>query len=70
MTRHSPAQQLKEARQIAADHGLFVKDKALRPGITHWYVYRKLPDGHLTFLGKRGSPEGLRAYVARLTNFH
>ena len=69
MTRHTPLQQLIEARQIAKDHGLLVKDKVLCPGRTHYYVYRKLPDGHLTFLGKRGSPEGVRAYVAKVTNF-
>lgn len=31
--RHSPLQQLKEAKQIAKDHGLFVVEKAERDGI-------------------------------------
>jgi len=70
MTRHSAAQQLIEARQIAKDHGLLVIDCPVQPGKTDYVVYRKLPDGSRTRLGKRASPEGLRAYVAKLANFH
>jgi hypothetical protein len=70
MTRHSPAQQLTEARQIAKDHGMVLFEKPIEPGKTSYIVYRKLPDGRKTFLGKRGTPEGVRAYVARLANFH
>lgn len=70
MTRHSAAQQLIEARQIASDHGLVVSEKSTAPGKTSYLVYRKLPDGRKTFLGKRGSPEGVRAYVAKVANFH
>jgi len=70
MTRHSPAQQLKEARQIARDHGLVLFEKPIEPGKTIYIVYRMLPNGRKTFLGKRGTPEGARAYVAELANFH
>lgn len=70
MTRHSPHQQLVEARQIAKDHGLVLFEKAIEPGKTSYIVYRKLPDGRKTFLGKRGTPEGIRAYVAKLAKFH
>lgn len=70
MTRHSPHQQLVEARQIAKDHGLVLFEKSIEPGKTSYIVYRKLPDGRKTFLGKRGTPEGVRAYVAKLANFH
>lgn len=70
MTRYSPNQQLIEARQIAKDHGLVLLEKPVEPGKTSYIVYRKLPDGRKTFLGKRGTPESVRAYVAKLTNFH
>jgi len=70
MTRHSPAQQLIEARQIARDHGLLVLDCKVAPGKSEYVVYRTLPDGRRTRLGKRGTPEGVRAYVAKLANFH
>lgn len=69
MTRHSPAQQLAEARQIAHDHGLLLTEKNLEPGKTIYVVYRLLDRGRKTFLGKRGSPEGARAYVAKLASF-
>lgn len=70
MTRHTPAQQLKEAYQIARDHGLLLVEKPIEPGKRSYLIYRLLPDGHKTFLGKRGTPEGARAYVAKLANFH
>jgi len=70
MTRHSAAQQLVEARQIAKDHGLKVIDCKTAPDKTDYVVYRVLPDGHDTRLGKRSSPQGLRKWVAKLANFH
>lgn len=70
MTRHSPLQQLKEAKQIAQDHGLKVVECPITLGKTDYVVYRQLPDGRRTRLGKRSSPQGLRKYVADLTNFH
>ena len=70
MTRHSAAQQLKEARQIAKDHGLVLFEKSIEPGKTEYSVCRPLPDGRKSWLGKRSTPEGVRALVVRLTNFH
>lgn len=70
MTRHSAAQQLAEARQIAKDHGLLVIDCPVEPGKTDYVVYRRLPDGRKARLGKRTDPVRLRKYVADLTNFH
>ena len=70
MTRHSPAQQLKEARQIAKDHGLLIIDCPVEPGKTDHVVYRLLPDGRRTRLGKRTDPVRLRQYIADLAQFH
>lgn len=70
MTRHSAAQQLIEARQIAKEHGLLVVDCPVEPGKTDYVVYRRLPDGRKSRLGKRTDPVRLRQYVAKLTNFH
>jgi len=70
MTRHSPLQQLKEAKQIAKDHGLKVVECQVKLGKTDYVVYRELPNGSDTRLGKRSSPQGLRKYVADLANFH
>lgn len=70
MTRHSPAQKLIEARQIARDHGLVLIEKSIEPGKTSYIVYRKLPTGRLALIGKRSTPEATRAYVAKIANFH
>lgn len=70
MTRHSSLQQLKEAKQIAKDHGLKVVECPIELGKTDYVVYRQLPDGRRARLGKRATPEGLRKYVADLANFH
>lgn len=70
MTRHSPLQKLKEAKQIAQDHGLRVIECPVEPGKTDYVVYRTPPDGRRTRLGKRATPESLRKYVADLANFH
>jgi len=45
MTRHTPQQQLHEARQIAKDHGLLVIDVKAAPGKTEHVVYRLVPNG-------------------------
>lgn len=70
MTRHTPLQQLKEARQIAKDHGLVVVDIKAAPGKTEHVVYRLTPNGQRVRLGKRATAEGLRNYVAKLAGFH
>lgn len=64
MTRvHTPAQQFKEARQIAADHGLFIVEKSGR-----FSVYRKTP-ARPVYLGLRTDAADLRAFVARCAGF-
>ncbi len=70
MTRHTPQQQLTEARQIARDHGLLVIDVKAAPGKTEHVVYRLIPNGQRIRLGKRTTAEGLRAYVCKLAKFH
>lgn len=66
-SQQTPARQLREARQIAAEHGLVVFEKSPSPGQTDYIVVRKLPDGRVTRLGKRGTVGALCAYIARLT---
>ncbi|MER2537663.1 MAG: hypothetical protein ABTQ26_00325 [Azonexus sp.] len=64
MPRHTPQQQFKEAKQIAKDHGCFVIEKAGR-----YLVYRKTPM-RAVYLGARSTPETLRAFVCKVTDFH
>lgn len=58
MTRQHPPQQLKEAQQIASDHGMFVVDKGDR-----FLLYRKMPHRNI-YLGFRTGVEALRRFVA------
>ncbi|THF61434.1 hypothetical protein E6C76_20350 [Pseudothauera nasutitermitis] len=67
--RHTPLQQLKEAKQIARDHGLFVAEKKDIRGHTAYLLYRETPTRNV-FVGKRSSPEGIRALVCKAANFH
>lgn len=60
----NPIQVLKEAKQIARDHGCFVQEKGGR-----YLVYRQTP-ARPVYLGSRGTPDSLRAYVCKVTNFH
>lgn len=69
VTRRSPRQLIKEAYQIARDHGMHVVEKS-SGGTTDFIVYRDLPGGRDLRLGKRSSPEGLRRFVAGLAGFH
>ena len=64
MTRHSPLQKLKEAKQIAHDYGLLIVEKA-----DAYLVYRKMETRNV-FIGKRGTPEALRSFVCKTANFH
>lgn len=63
-TQRNPIQELKEAKQIARDHGCFVVEKSGR-----FLVYRSTPTRNV-YLGARGTPTALRAYVCKVTNFH
>jgi hypothetical protein len=56
---HTPLQQYKEARQIAADYGMFVVDKGGR-----YVLYRKTPVRPV-WLGSRANAAGLRSLVCR-----
>jgi hypothetical protein len=58
MRRHSDAQQVKEAQQLARDHGMFVVDKG-----TRYLLYRKMPHRNV-FIGTRGSPAALLKFVS------
>ena len=66
--RHSPLQQLKEAKQIARDHGLFVVEKAERDG-TRYLLYREQQPTN-ALIGRRSSPGGIRDLVCKVANFH
>lgn len=61
-----PARELAEARRISRASNLLLKEKLVDEDRVSYIVYRILPDGRLTFVGKRGSPAGIRAFVARL----
>lgn len=65
--QHSPLQQLKEARQIALDHGLVVVDGKAGQKTTY-KVYRKLPE-RVTYIGRRSDPAALRAFVCACAGF-
>lgn len=64
MTRHSPIQQLKEAKQIATDYGCRVSEKGGR------YLVFRIVSGRAVYLGARSNPETLRKFVCKVTNFH
>lgn len=63
MTRHSLRQQVKEARQIAADHHLLIVEKAGK-----FQIYRCM-DMRNVFIGERSTPGALCAFVRKATNF-
>lgn len=59
----NPIQVIKEAKQIAKDHGCFVAEKG-----GEFLVYRKTFDRNV-FVGKCKAPERLRSLVCRVTGF-
>ena len=67
-THRNPLQVLKEAKQIARDHGCFVVEKADPKG-TRYLVYRRLPDRNVC-VGTRFNVDALRTLVCKVTNFH
>lgn len=69
MRRHTPLQQLREANQIARDHGMHVvecktRDRNGAPS-SEFVLYRDLPDGRSTRIGMRSSVDGIRSLVIR-----
>lgn len=69
VARHSAAQQLHEAKQIARDHGCVVFERPDTAGRTAYLLYR-LVGVRRVFVGKRTSPEGIRRLVCKACNFH
>ena len=63
MRTHSPQQQFKEARQIAADHNMFVVDKGDR-----FLLYRKTP-ARPVYLGMRSDAVAFRSFVSKCAKF-
>lgn len=66
MSSVTPGSVMVEARRIAREATLLLIEK---PGQdrTMYHVYRPLPDGRKSFLGKRGTPSGVHAYLKKLT---
>jgi hypothetical protein len=67
MATHTPLQQLKEAKQIAKDHRMFIAEKKERAG-TLYLLYRAATPRNI-FLGKRVTPSGIRTLVSKCANF-
>lgn len=66
-TARNPIQVLREAKQIAIDHGCFVAEKKTPKG-TQYQVFRKTPVKNV-YVGMRGSPDSLRTFVCKVTGF-
>lgn len=62
--RHSPLQQLKEAKQIAKDHGLFVVERG-----GSYLLYREQQPRNV-YVGSRNTPAALRTLVCKVAKFH
>jgi len=62
-TQRNPIQVIKEAKQIAKDHGGFVVEKGGR-----FLVYRRTHTCNV-YLGSRGKPDALRSFVCNCFNF-
>lgn len=62
MPARTPAQTIREARNLASNNGCFVSDKDGK-----WLVYRKTPV-RLVYLGQRSTPAGLYSFVRKLVS--
>jgi ssDNA-binding replication factor A large subunit len=69
VARHSPAQQLREAQQIAKDYNLRISENLTRGNITY-FVWRLVFNHKDVFIGKTTSPARLRAMVERAASTH
>lgn len=67
-TARNPIQILKEAKQIAREHGCFVVEKPSPKG-TRYLVYRVLPHRN-AYLGARKKINHLHSFICKVTNFH
>lgn len=63
MASHTPLQQLKQAKQIALDHGMFIAEKKERD--TTLYLLYRATTPRNTFIGRRSSPSGIRTLVTK-----
>lgn len=68
-SQRDPRQTLKEAKQIALDHNMFVVEKADRAGMTKYLLYRRTTP-HNTLVGRRATPDALRSLVCKAANYH
>ena len=62
--QHSPLQQVKEARQIAKDFNLFLREK--QNGDRTDYLLFRITGGGNVFIGQRSSPAGIRHFVGKV----
>lgn len=68
-SQRDPRQIVKEAKQIALDHGLFVVEKPDSAGVTQYLLYRNTPHKN-TYIGRRATPAALRSLVCKAANYH
>lgn len=66
--RHSPLQMVKEAKQIARDHGCFVVERPDAKGIAYLLYRQQTPNN--VFIGRRRSAIVIRQLVCKATGFH
>lgn len=64
MVQRNPLQVLKEAKQIAQDHAMFVVERSGK-----FLLYRVGKPNNI-YVGSRASVTGLRSFVARCAKFH
>lgn len=64
----APRQLVREAKQIARDHGMRVAECQGREG-TEYVLYRSLPHQGDVRIGKRSTPDGIRKFVAKCADF-
>ena len=62
--RHSSVQQVRQAKQLAEDNGMYIVEK-----FGMYQVFRKSPTGAV-YLGRRSAPSGLFHMVNRLVMVH
>lgn len=69
VARHSPAQQLREARQFAHDYNLAICERSVQ-GTTTYYVWRKVRGHADVFLFKTTQVAILRRKIERAATTH
>lgn len=69
VARHSPAQQLQEARQFARDYNLSLVERSTG-GVTTYFVWRKVRGHADVFLFKTTRVETLRSKIERAATAH